>query len=259
MTFEREIFVLATHPQDVRDETWPRLSALLDDSERQRAARFVFDRDWQAFVAAHALKRLMFAADTGVAATEWRFETAAGGKPYALPQHGIAPFFNLSHCDGLVACALSRDGGLGIDVECLDRKLSSAIADRHYAPEERAWLAELSGSDQQAGFFMLWTLKEALLKAAGTGLAQPLAQIIFQFDPLRVRFGDQIAGKPAFGDPHDWHFEQCRVGANHLLALAWNGAPARIVLQTVRLERLLERSTEAPDGGLAALVVPEPE
>jgi 4'-phosphopantetheinyl transferase len=250
MTEKNEIFVLTARPSEIGDETWPRLSALLDDSERQRAARFVFDRDRQGFIAAHALKRLMFAVETGVAATAWKFETAPGGKPYALPQNGTPPFFNLSHCDGLVACALSRTEPSGIDVECSDRHAPFAVAERHYAPEEQAWLATLPEAERQTGFFMLWTLKEAFIKATGKGLAQPLPDIIVRFDPLRVHFNDTLAA--AFGDPTNWHFEQSQIAPRHLFALAWRG-PARVMSRTIRLNWLLERATENPPG-LAAIV-----
>ncbi len=253
MAFENEIFVFITHTEEIRAETWPRLSALLDESEQHRAARFVFDRDRQAFIATHALKRLMLAIETGVAATAWSFASAAGGKPYALPQHGVAPFFNLSHCDGLVACALSRDIALGVDVECSDRHAPPAVAARFYAPEEQAWLATLEASEWQTGFFTLWTLKEALVKAAGAGLAQLLQDIAFHFDPLRVRFSGTLSATPAFGDSNDWRFEQGPVGVRHRFALAWRGAPARIIFQTVRLDWLLARAAENTSG-LAAVV-----
>lgn len=243
------IFVLAARPAEISEEIWPRLSALLDDNERQRAARFVFDRDRQAFVAAHALKRLMLAVETGVAAKEWKFESAPGGKPHALPQRGPAPFFNLSHCDGLVACALSSISVPGIDVECCDRDAPLAVAERHYSSEEQAWLATLPESERQTGFFMLWTLKEAFIKAVGKGLAQPLRDIVFHFDPLRVHFSDTLAA--AFGDPKEWQFAQNRLGARHVFALAWRG-PARVNFQTIRLDWLLAQAMKNPSG-LAAI------
>lgn len=253
MARKSEIFVLAARPEEVGDETWPRLFALLDESETQRAGRFVFDRDRQAFVAAHALKRLMLAVETGVGATAWTFEAAPGGKPYALPRSGAAPFFNLSHCDGLVACALSRETALGVDVECSDRHAPPAVAGRYYAPEEQAWLAALPQSEWQTGFFKLWTLKEALVKAAGMGLAQPFGDIAFHFDPLRVRFTETLTTDPVFGDPDDWRFEQSQVGMRHLLALAWRGDPARLIFQTIQLDWLLSRAAENISG-LAAIV-----
>lgn len=251
-TDKTEIFVLAARPDEIGDETWLRLSALLDDSEQQRAARFVFDRDRRSFVAAHALKRLMLAVETGVPATDWKFETAPGGKPHALPQLGTAPFFNLSHCDGLVACALSRTSVPGIDVECCDRDAPFAVAERHYSLEEQAWLAALPESERQTGFFMLWTLKEAFIKAIGKGLAQPLRDIVFHFDPLRAHFSDTLAA--AFGDPKNWRFAQSRLGARHVFALAWRG-PARTNFQTIRLDWLLACATENPSG--LAAIVPE--
>src|SRR5271165_2632904 len=61
--------------------TWRQLSALLDDFERDRAARFVFERHRREYVAAHALKRLMLSFDHAAPPRSWAFETAPGGKP----------------------------------------------------------------------------------------------------------------------------------------------------------------------------------
>jgi phosphopantetheinyl transferase len=96
-------------------------------------------------------------------------------------------------------------------------------------------------------------LKEAYIKATGTGLSQSLRDIIFHFDPLRVRFGGALSADPASRDPNDWRFEQSRVGTRHIFAVAWRGEPARVVFQTVRLDWLLACAGETPSG-LAAIV-----
>jgi 4'-phosphopantetheinyl transferase len=242
LTLESEIFVLAARPEEISHRAWLRLMALLDESERLRAERFVFEQHQRAFVAAHALKRLMLAAATGVPATAWTFETGAGGKPRVTPHRGLRPFFNLSHCEGLVACAVSLDIELGVDLEPLDRAAPLAIAETHYGHEERLWLNALPLAEQQTGFYALWTLKEAFLKAVGVGLAHPMKNIAFAFDPLRVNFRNLPSDELRFGEADAWHFEQCRVSTGHLLALAWRGGPARVHIRTVSLEELLEQS-----------------
>ena len=223
--------------ETVPERLRPRLAALLDWPERERALRFVYARHRHQYVVAHALKRLMLSAAAGpeVAPEAWRFETDPGGKPRVGP--GAGPHFNLSHCDGLVACAVSRQVELGVDVECLTGDAPLELARSHFAPEEEKWLRELPSADQPLGFFRLWTLKEAYIKAVGVGLTQSLQDFAFAFDPLRVTFHDASLGTPA-----TWRFYQRAVGAACILALAWqaNGQEVPVKIRSVRFDELLD-------------------
>ena len=71
--------------------------------------------------------------------------------------------FNISHSHGMVVCAISTGCRVGIDVEHL----------RDIRPERFARLLELTGdvTNELTGprFFELWTQKEAVIKADGTG------------------------------------------------------------------------------------------
>ena len=50
-------------------------------------------------------------------AAEWRFVIDKGGKPRIDPCHGRPDLqFNLSHTRGFVACAVTRDNAIGVDV-----------------------------------------------------------------------------------------------------------------------------------------------
>ncbi|HEV7448580.1 MAG TPA: hypothetical protein VGO18_38795, partial [Steroidobacteraceae bacterium] len=73
-------------------------------------------------------------------------------------------------------------------------------------------------------------------KATGRGLGQPLEDISFSFDPLRVVFHDR-----ALGDSRPWHFEQRLIGGGHMLALAWRqaGEDASVSFREMQLDSLL--------------------
>ncbi|MGB9370046.1 MAG: 4'-phosphopantetheinyl transferase superfamily protein [Xanthobacteraceae bacterium] len=230
------ILVWTVALQQVPEPAWSRLGTLLDHGERVRAGRFAFERHRREYSAAHALKRLMLTAVGGMAPHSWCFETDAWGKPRVSPE--VGPHFNLSHCAGLVACAVSNELELGIDVEPLDREAPLEIAKVHFTPTEQAWIAALPSPERGVAFWKVWTLKEAFIKATGRGLRQPLHDFSVAFDPLRVIFHDQT-----LGDSRAWHFEQRQVGSAHMLALAWRdpGRQASVALQEMQLGPLLDR------------------
>ena len=233
------ITVFTVELATVSDALWPQLAAILSEGETERAGRFRFERHRRQYVAAHALKRLMLAGFASVPPQAWTFETAPGGKPRVSSASG--PFFNLSHCEGLVVCAMSVDLELGVDIEPLRREVPPAIADGILAPVEQAWLENLPELRQPAGFLALWTLKEAFVKATGRGLGQNLRDISFGFNPLRILFHDRDRS-----EAENWHFDQRRVDPGHLLALAWHGPHAHVECRAARFEALFAGA----DGGL---------
>lgn len=155
--------------------------SVLSLEERERADRFVFERDRRDFVAAHALLRSVLSRHGELPPDHWQFELEAAGKPF-LPDRSELQF-NIAHTRGLVACVLSSAGPVGIDVESIEngRDIES-IAESHFSQAEVIELMACEeGQHRQARFIELWTLKEAYLKALGAGLSRPLDEIEFHF------------------------------------------------------------------------------
>ncbi|MGD9802105.1 MAG: 4'-phosphopantetheinyl transferase superfamily protein [Hyphomicrobiaceae bacterium] len=214
-------------------ECWTALLDLLDSDEQRRALSFVFERHRQQFVVAHALKRLMISAVTGSPPRSLRFKAVCGSKPWLYPTGW--PHFNLSHCEGMVACAISLDIDVGIDVEPLNRADALALADWCCSPTEQQWLTELPAANRPHGFMKMWTLKEAVLKAAGCGVRYLLRDLSVSVDPPGVTISDGILGKPDC-----WHVRQHCVGPRHVLALAWRGPDAGVTLASGDVRSLLD-------------------
>lgn len=84
------------------------------------------------------------------------------GKPYTDAQK---IHFSISHSGEYAAAAVSN-GEIGIDIE-LVKKRNYKLAKKICTADEYKWLSK----DYEAGFFRLWTLKESVLKAAGTGFS----------------------------------------------------------------------------------------
>ena len=91
-----------------------------------------------------------------------------GGKPYF---QGSILKFSISHSDGIIACAISDNGEVGIDIEAsdIDTKRANSIAARFFSAAD---ISHLSG-DAEA-FKREWTRKEAAAKMYGMPLAEYL-------------------------------------------------------------------------------------
>jgi 4'-phosphopantetheinyl transferase len=197
-------------------DTLARWRGMLESDEQARADRFHFAQDREVFIAAHALKRklLSWAGDSPPA--DWRFIVGQWGKPQIAPALGQARLhFSLSHTRGLVACAVSLDHEIGLDVEASDRAGDGLdIAGRFFAPAELTLLRAAAPDDRPELFARIWTLKEAYIKATGRGLSDfPLDCIAFE--PSGVKFGAALGD-----DPAHWQFAQWKPTSRHLLALA---------------------------------------
>jgi 4'-phosphopantetheinyl transferase len=148
---------------------------VLEQEERARAARFVFERDRVRFVAARAALRAALARYLGIPAAEVRFRYGPRGKP-ALAQTSDPPLeFNVSHSRGLGLAAFALRSAVGVDVEALRTVIDAdRIVERFFSPRERTEYRALPSDRRVEAFFNGWTRKEAYVKALGDGLACPL-------------------------------------------------------------------------------------
>jgi len=88
--------------------------------------------------------------------------------------------FSLSHSGALALLALA-DLPVGVDLEAPRPQLRAlALAARYFAADESAALQQLSHGRQALAFRQLWTAKEAVLKADGSGLAYGLERVVHQ-------------------------------------------------------------------------------
>lgn len=203
---------------------WAGLEAALDRTERDQAAKFVFDQDRRAYIAAHALLRYALSASADIEPGAWRFAIGVHGKPFLQEQpDGLDLRFSLSHTRGMAAVALAQGVDVGVDVEARERvgQFDLAVADAHFAPDEAALLRALpSAEERQERFLALWTLKEAVVKATGRGVSQPLAGFSIGFDPLRVTLRDAPADGATAAEQAPWRLAHWPLAGWHLAAAA---------------------------------------
>src|SRR4051812_12822443 len=149
--------------------------ALLSIVERERQARFGFARDRRDYAVAHALLRVVLGSALGLAARDVELTADARGRPLVTPSPSrtTPPAFSLSHCHGVVACAVALEGEVGIDVERVDAAFDlGRVASEAFTPAERKGLETCDAEARLDRFYELWTLKEALFKASGLAPGQ---------------------------------------------------------------------------------------
>lgn len=212
--------------------------ALLSKDEKERMARLVFDRDRRRFLLTRALVRTMLSRYAGVAPADWSFVANVHGRPEILERpRGVPDLrFNLSHTDGLIACAVTIGRDIGVDVEHIGRRLTHDVAGRFFAPREVNDLQSRPAEERHKTFFDYWTLKEAYIKARGLGLALPLGDFAFTLAPPAP---PTIAFEPSLDDdPATWQFFQDWPTPHHRLGLAVRREGADL---PVRVRRVIPR------------------
>lgn len=106
---------------------------------------------------------------SGVAPRALRLRHDSRGRPL-LSGLGDGLWVSLSHGRGVAALALSDVGPVGVDVEVPRPVAARRLAERWFSAAEAEWVGARPEAERDLAFFWLWTHKEAMGKAYGTGL-----------------------------------------------------------------------------------------
>ena len=151
----------------------------LGPEEADRYRRFIREQRQRQFLLGRMLLRFAVAQSTGLPASAIAVsERHADAPQLVLPQSRIVPpAFSLSHSGKWIACAVSSDTLLGLDIEVADPKRDLiGISRSVFRAEESAWLEQQPPELRVAAFYRLWNLREALFKLfsnAGDGSRIP--------------------------------------------------------------------------------------
>ena len=193
---------------------------LLSEEEREKHNSFFFDRDRDLYLLTHGLVRATLSRYLKIDPDKWVFTYNRHGRPEIAQSEGNPQLrFSVSRTHGLVACLIVFSIDAGVDVEKI-RKLDNfkTLSENVFTHLELSRLRDLSENDQMEGFFTFWTLKEAYIKAKGTGLSLPLNSFSFYFDAAR---GVRISVDAELQDmPSNWQFASFRPTRSHTIAVA---------------------------------------
>lgn len=162
----------------------------LTADEVGRAASFRFPHDAERWRSWRSGLRRVLGETIGVHPLEVPLVIGEFGKPVlAAPFDGL--HFSLSHCNDLALVALCEAGPVGIDLEPLARASDLFGCEESFC--HPAEILHLPAGNSARGLQLLeiWTAKESLLKALGTGLSHP---------PETVRIQRRASGFTATSD-----------------------------------------------------------
>ena len=201
---------------------------VLSPDERERAARFHFDKDRNQFVQARAALRFILGEYLNGQPQELEFSYGAQGKPALAKVHAESELrFNLSRRDGLALLAVCRGREIGVDVELVRTGMSLfEIAEISFSARELTTLRSLPESLQASGFYNCWTRKEAYVKARGEGLSFPLKQFDVSLTP-----GDPVQllqVRDNLDDVDRWTLQEIPVGENYVAAVIVEGVNLKV-------------------------------
>jgi len=167
----------------------------LTAEEKSRANQFRFTEDAIHWVACRANLRKILGQAIHQQPHEVPIVLSEYGKPELAPPYNSL-HFNLSHCANLALVVLCTDGPVGVDLEPLVRAEELLECKTTFCHPGEINILPLERTARAFQLLSIWTAKEAVLKALGTGLSHSPESIRISFrEPNGIAISDQpLAG-----------------------------------------------------------------
>jgi 4'-phosphopantetheinyl transferase len=164
----------------------------LNAAERTRCLHYRQHASRVRFAETRLALRALLGERLGTAPDAVAFVAGEHGKPHL---EGDVLHFNVSHAGRHALIALSDAAPVGVDLECIDRERAfDDLAEQFYSLQE---CAACKGNPEM--FFQLWSCKEAVVKAWGTGILDGLPALSTHADGIRD------AAAPGHRPARVWH------------------------------------------------------
>lgn len=134
----------------------------LPETLHLRAKRYILEIDAYNFILGRLLLKKGLE-KLGIAEHFNQIEYQKNGKPFLKNV-----FFNISHTDNLVVCAVSTKGEIGIDVE---KRKTVEVSDFKSSFSIAEWTRINNSKSPLEQFYWYWTRKESIIKALGINLS----------------------------------------------------------------------------------------
>lgn len=150
------------------------INGYINKDDQVKAGRLSNAEDRKTVLICYTLLRMILSKKLNIDPDEISYLYGIHGKPAIK---GDPLFFNISHTRNSFSFAISEYFYIGLDVEEINRDINfESIIRRFFSGDEGEYILNSKGKSRER-FFLLWTRKEAFLKAIGTGIIPQLANI----------------------------------------------------------------------------------
>lgn len=181
----------------------------LSEEEKTQANQYFTDTLKERYVISHGILREILSFYIQKSPHEIIFIKNNYGKPFLKDSY---VHFNMSHSHHLMCCTIGYNCKLGIDIELHNDDFDFHEISTHiFTSSEKEYFSSLKAHKSRIQFFYkLWTKKEALSKAIGSGLAYPIDKV----DTLKWKIGEKI-----YSNNEEWHYFSLGVECNYSATL----------------------------------------
>jgi 4'-phosphopantetheinyl transferase len=154
----------------------------LSADELRRAERLRDSRYANRFIVGRGILRTILGSYLSCNPEQVVFSYGAHGKPELAEKMNTKMAFSVSHSGSLAIYAIGFGCKVGVDIETIHAISDvEATASIFLSAEELSQFKEIPAEEKLKRFFNLWTSKEAILKATGTGFSTSVSNIISNF------------------------------------------------------------------------------
>jgi 4'-phosphopantetheinyl transferase len=201
-------------PNNLYTEDLSILIKYLPESEKTRIHKYKFIEDKFRLAIGKSLLLLLLS-QAGYNANLSGLQYTMKGRPF-LPFQEID--FNISHSNQFVSCGFVTNGTIGIDIERISNLDIDEMSHRFFSEYETAYIYSMNSNiEKTKAFFRIWTLKEAYLKALGSGIFGGLRDFSCSYQRGRWKIT-----QPLSFDTRCWDFLAISLNKEYLLSVCFS-------------------------------------
>ncbi|MEZ4805622.1 MAG: 4'-phosphopantetheinyl transferase superfamily protein [Bacteroidia bacterium] len=171
--FKEELAVFCLQVSDF-EQNLTHLKKLLNESEVLKSDNFVMEKDRKRFIVTRGVLKIILGKFLNKNPEDIEFYFEQHLKPRVKTQHSNL-HFNVTHSADRIIIAISSKP-IGVDIEHVDEEFGfDQILDVTFSDNELDYIQ--NSNNKSEAFYLLWTRKEAFLKATGKGIDDDLQQI----------------------------------------------------------------------------------
>lgn len=195
------------------------LLPLLSPDEVTRATKFYFQKDFERFITARGILRVILSYYVDIEPGNIRLNYNSYGKPAVLADSNqLRINFSLSHSERLILYAITCERKIGVDLEYVRVNVDYLKTAKYFlSKREYMEFCSLSAEQWPESLLNCWTRKEAYIKAVGKGFSICSNSFDVSFAPHQV--ARLIKAHEQESEPCKWTIVNLYPGKNYVGAL----------------------------------------